>query len=178
MYKQTRLTLSLSTYLTTQPASTVVSTSLVYTTLSASSFTQTLTLTATATTTATATSISLSLVPASTVVQLTTTTAYITTYPPASTVTTISYVYAQGAASASSSNGYYSQYTTVNNCPQIDQQNITDSNGETYGMYCNSDTSINAFANRAATNSWADCLDICDSVSGCVAFTYGTFRCQ
>ena len=160
--------------------STTTSVSLSISTQPASTFTTTQSLTLTAT--ATATSLSLSLRPASTVVQISTTTAYsyitttsyppqTTVYAPASTVT----VTASNRGAAASSTRPYSAFTTDSYCPDINNQDITDVNGNVYTMRCSSDTTIGAFANRAANNGYSDCFAICDSTAGCVAFAYGEF---
>lgn len=57
-------------------------------------------------------------------------------------------------------------------CPAINNKDTTDAKGKVYTIKCSSDTSIGSFTSQAATNSYADCMTICDATSGCVAFSY------
>ncbi|KAI4843157.1 hypothetical protein E4T44_06211, partial [Aureobasidium sp. EXF-8845] len=86
------------------------------------------------------------------------------------------------SGSASSSVAVSSSSTTTsssatasassNLCPSVDSQNLTDSNGNVYTIKCQSDTNVGSFANGQAANTYADCMTVCDSTTGCVAFTY------
>ncbi|TIA33675.1 hypothetical protein D6C78_07389 [Aureobasidium pullulans] len=125
----------------------------------------------------TATSLSLSLRPASTVVQISTTTAYsyITSYAPQTTVyappSTITVTVSnRGAATSSAAPSF--AFTTRDFCPAIDDQDIASSNGTPYTMHCASDTNIGSFADARAGYGYGDCLDACDRTPRCVAFTY------
>ncbi|KAI4726289.1 hypothetical protein E4T49_05916 [Aureobasidium sp. EXF-10728] len=59
-----------------------------------------------------------------------------------------------------------------NLCPAINNKDVTDSKGKVYTIKCSSDTDVGSFTNKAATNSYADCMTACDATSGCVAFSY------
>ncbi|KAG9665177.1 hypothetical protein KCU64_g169, partial [Aureobasidium melanogenum] len=72
---------------------------------------------------------------------------------------------------SSSSTQKTSSSATASSSPCINKD-ITDAKGKVYTIKCSSDTNVGAFTNKAATNSFADCMTACDGTSGCVAFTY------
>ncbi|THV69105.1 hypothetical protein D6D28_06141 [Aureobasidium pullulans] len=76
------------------------------------------------------------------------------------------------SSSSTSSKTSSSSAAATNLCPAVNNKDITDSKGKVYTIKCSSDTNVGSFTSKSATNSYTDCMTICDTTSGCVAFSY------
>ncbi|KAG9692531.1 hypothetical protein KCU95_g7121, partial [Aureobasidium melanogenum] len=157
----------LSTYLTTQQASTVVSTSLVPTTIPASSFTQTLTLTATATATATLTntqSQTTTQTATQTQTQISITTAYITITAPAPLESTDNYLY---LVSRDATTGHI--HPTHNHNSNVDRYNNCYDNTAQHCLRSYASTSnfqsVPSYSSACNKYTDTDCNHDCDKCS-------------
>ncbi|TKA62036.1 hypothetical protein B0A55_10884, partial [Friedmanniomyces simplex] len=62
--------------------------------------------------------------------------------------------------------------TPYGSCPGANGTIVTDGAGSQYEVGCGYDTNNGAFDVQSASVSWNDCFALCDSDTGCTAFTY------
>ncbi|KAH8886192.1 WSC-domain-containing protein [Thozetella sp. PMI_491] len=64
------------------------------------------------------------------------------------------------------------QPTAGSLCPAADGKLLADGNGLSYAVYCSATSSVTSYSSVSVSNSYLDCMTLCDSNAKCGAFTY------